>query len=242
MKTTRTYLKGCDWCNAKGVIPNTNPAFCGNTSFTELCPVCNGTKTVTVTEVAEMPTEEEIGFGSYVIVEQKRYGCDNEQYDYKVINRLKSNTWVEVPVQSPAKEVLHDRMEDVFSLICCGVQETEVLKFRIKDVRNRMSKGEIAVPKKEPFKCYEIWRPNIPANGCETQCRECAEKEAEENRISKPKTGGEPNEEYADKSISIDEYMNMNPKLDPHEQDDDDDYHPTNKEKFDGNYLPDLNF
>jgi len=62
MTTTRTYLKGCDWCNAKGVIPNSNPAFCGNTSFTELCPVCNGNKTVTVTEVAEMPTitDEEI--------------------------------------------------------------------------------------------------------------------------------------------------------------------------------------
>jgi len=38
------------------------------------------------------------------------------------------------------------------------------------------------------------------------------------NRMSKPKTGGEK-EEYVDKSISIDEYMNMNPKLDPHEQD-----------------------
>jgi len=36
--------------------------------------------------------------------------------------------------------------------------------------------------------------------------------------MSKPKTGGEK-EEYVDKSISIDEYMNMNPKLDPHEQD-----------------------
>ena len=60
MITTRTYLKGCDWCNAKGVILNSNPAFCGNTSFTEICPVCNGAKTVVVTEVAEMPTGEEI--------------------------------------------------------------------------------------------------------------------------------------------------------------------------------------
>jgi len=93
-------------------------------------------------KVAEtMPTEEEIDFGSYVIVEQKRYGCDNEHYDYKVINRLKSNMWVEVPVQSPAKETFHNYMEEVVSLICCGVQETEVLKFRIKDVRNRMKGG-----------------------------------------------------------------------------------------------------
>lgn len=25
--------------------------------------------------------------------------------------------------------------------------------------------------------CYEIWRPNIPANGCKTQCKECAAEE-----------------------------------------------------------------
>jgi len=25
--------------------------------------------------------------------------------------------------------------------------------------------------------CYEIHRPNIPDNGCHTQCKECKEKE-----------------------------------------------------------------
>jgi hypothetical protein len=59
MITTRTYLKGCDWCNATGFARNSNPSFSGNTSLTELCPVCNGNKTITVTEVAEMPTEED---------------------------------------------------------------------------------------------------------------------------------------------------------------------------------------
>jgi hypothetical protein len=99
----------------------------------------NAQKIIELLAIAErMPTVEEIGFGSYVTVEQKRYGCDNEQYLHKVINRLKSNMWVEVPVQSPAKEVMHNYMEEVVSLICCGVSETEVLKFRIKDVRSRM--------------------------------------------------------------------------------------------------------
>lgn len=27
------------------------------------------------------------------------------------------------------------------------------------------------------FDCYEIWRPNIPAHGCTTQCKECADKQ-----------------------------------------------------------------
>jgi len=33
----------------------------------------------------------------------------------------------------------------------------------------------------EQFDCYEIWRPNIPADGCKTQCKECAEKQKQSN-------------------------------------------------------------
>lgn len=36
--------------------------------------------------------------------------------------------------------------------------------------------------KPEKFTCYEVWRPNIPDNGCKTQCKECAEKQKNENR------------------------------------------------------------
>jgi hypothetical protein len=46
MKTIRTYLSGCTWCNATGIIKDQyfrdNP-----------CPVCNGSKIVIVTEVIE---------------------------------------------------------------------------------------------------------------------------------------------------------------------------------------------
>jgi hypothetical protein len=31
------------------------------------------------------------------------------------------------------------------------------------------------------FNCYEIWRPNIPADGCKTQCKECAERDNQLN-------------------------------------------------------------
>jgi len=33
----------------------------------------------------------------------------------------------------------------------------------------------------EQFNCYEIWRPNIPADGCKTQCKECAERDKQLN-------------------------------------------------------------
>jgi hypothetical protein len=76
-----------------------------------------------------------LSFGDYVEIEQKRYGCENEMYLHKVIGTLESNAWVDVPVQTPAKETLHKEFEPVVNCICCGVSETRVLKYRIKDVK-----------------------------------------------------------------------------------------------------------
>ena len=54
MKITRTYQKGCDWCNATGHVTNPNPNWgITGTELTIICPVCNGSKTVIVTEIIE---------------------------------------------------------------------------------------------------------------------------------------------------------------------------------------------
>ncbi|HCM3124902.1 TPA: hypothetical protein N3F75_004314 [Klebsiella aerogenes] len=82
-----------------------------------------------------MNNEIEFKFGDYAIIEQKRHGVSNEMFVHKVIGQLRSNTWVDVPVQSPATETLHDEMEDVCWCICCGVDETEVRAYRVKDMQ-----------------------------------------------------------------------------------------------------------
>lgn len=82
-----------------------------------------------------MGNETEFKFGDYAIIEQKRHGVSNEMFVHKVIGQLRSNTWVDVPVQSPATETLHDEMEDVCWCICCGVDETEVRAYRVKDMQ-----------------------------------------------------------------------------------------------------------
>ncbi|EOH0525680.1 hypothetical protein ACLMVZ_000265 [Klebsiella aerogenes] len=82
-----------------------------------------------------MNNEIEFKFGDYAIIEQKRHGVSNEMFVHKVIGQLRSNTWVDVPVQSPATETLHDEMEDVCWCICCGVDETKVRKYRVKDMQ-----------------------------------------------------------------------------------------------------------
>lgn len=54
MKTTKTYLSGCNFCNATGLIRNY--AFDPNVTGCAIlvtCPVCNGTKIITVTETIE---------------------------------------------------------------------------------------------------------------------------------------------------------------------------------------------
>ena len=80
---------------------------------------------------------DDIDFGDYVTIEQRRYGCKNERYIYKVIGRLKSNNYVPVPVEMSENKYthLHSQIEDVVACICCGVDETEVQNFKLSDVR-----------------------------------------------------------------------------------------------------------
>lgn len=78
--------------------------------------------------------KEDLNFGDKVYIEQKRHIGDNEMYIHKVIGKLRSNTFVDTPVQSPAKEVIHQEMEDVLRCICTGIDEYVVLKYRTKDV------------------------------------------------------------------------------------------------------------
>jgi hypothetical protein len=73
-------------------------------------------------------------FGDYCLIEQKRYGVPNEVYIHKVIGCLESNSYVDVPVQSPARETLHRGIVPVVACICCGVSEREVLRYRKCDV------------------------------------------------------------------------------------------------------------
>ena len=84
------------------------------------------------------PSSKQMNFGDYCRIEQKRYVGPNEMYQYKVIGRLSSNCWVDVPVDARVangRETRHDRMEEVIAAICCGVSEREVLRFRAVDCR-----------------------------------------------------------------------------------------------------------
>ena len=82
-----------------------------------------------------MNNEIEFKFGDYAIIEQKRHGAPNEMYVYKVIGQLRSNKWVDVPVWGIATEILHKELDDVCLCIRCGIDETVVHRYRVKDMQ-----------------------------------------------------------------------------------------------------------
>jgi len=58
MKTIRTYLSGCTWCNATGIkYPMENYS---GTGMTNVCPVCHGTGTIPVVETFEGELEDQL--------------------------------------------------------------------------------------------------------------------------------------------------------------------------------------
>lgn len=79
----------------------------------------------------------DVDFGDYVEIEQKRYGVPNEMFLYKVVGALKSNAWIDAPVKWDSKPTIHDDMEIVLNVICCGVDETKVIRVRGSDCKLR---------------------------------------------------------------------------------------------------------
>ena len=106
-----------------------------------------------------MANETEFKFGDYAIIEQKRHGVPSEMFVHKVIGIRRSNSWVDVPVQTPATEMLHRSMEVVCLCICCGIDETEVRQYRVQDMRRSSrspDSGELTAALATIEKCREL--------------------------------------------------------------------------------------
>jgi len=58
---------------------------------------------------------------------------NNEPFLYKVINRLKSNSYCDVPILHDSKPTLHKEMVEILSVICCGLDESKVTRVALKE-------------------------------------------------------------------------------------------------------------
>jgi len=104
---------------------------------------------------------QEIGFGDFCTIEQKRYVGPNEFYGYKVVGRKKSNVWTDVPVDANnEKETLHDHLDDVVTVVCNNLDDRTVHQFRVRDLASvkkaqAVPEGFVLVPK-EPTEAMYI--------------------------------------------------------------------------------------
>ena len=96
MKTTRIYLKGCDWCNASGLVPSNNWGM-NTTPLTDTCPVCNGAKTIVVTEVTESDASQRSELTDKMIEKGIREYYNSSDFlklsDVVIYDRVKGAIW-----------------------------------------------------------------------------------------------------------------------------------------------------
>lgn len=91
--------------------------------------------------------KENVDFGDYCLIEQKRHGVPNELYGYKVVNRLRSNTWIDVPVDTRNnKPNRHDEITDIVEVISCTAGCDVVERFRVSDLTRAWNAKASVVP------------------------------------------------------------------------------------------------
>lgn len=122
MKTTRTYLSGCTWCNARGYVMN--PAMGLVTDITVTCPVCNGAKTIIVTEYIEdhkLECEQKIDLDCPELNVRKDVICKN--CDQQNSESCKTCDLIN-------KNVIEDGFGSIWSITCpkCGRNSMQVIR------------------------------------------------------------------------------------------------------------------
>lgn len=81
-------------------------------------------------KIKDFVLDDEDLFGLYCYIPT---GISSERHIYKVIGRLKSNTYKDVPAMV-GDAYIHKEMEDIVNVIHCGVCEETVERYRLKDV------------------------------------------------------------------------------------------------------------
>lgn len=87
-----------------------------------------------------MDEYKDLDFGSYCDIEMFRHGAENEMYTHKVIQRVKSNSSVNVPIRygpggTGHEEVLKKESSPCIRVVCCGVIEDRIFKVRVAEVK-----------------------------------------------------------------------------------------------------------
>jgi len=86
-------------------------------------------------KIKDFVLNDEDLFGYYCKIEQKNYISENDFHIYKVIGRLNSNYYADVPVDGGNLEPYkHDEIEEIVNVVHCGIMEDKIERYRLKDV------------------------------------------------------------------------------------------------------------
>lgn len=91
-------------------------------------------------------------FGRYCKIQQG----NGELHIYKIVSRFRSNSNCDLPDRYSTQQAWHPEVDDVVSVIHCGINETEVKPFRLSDVE--------LIPAEKPCKYCDSKNP-IPSDG-----------------------------------------------------------------------------
>jgi len=83
--------------------------------------------------------------GDHCLIEQQRYAGPNEMYLHKVIGTLKSNFYIDVPVETPRIETIHNGVVDVLNCVSCEVDERHAFRYRVCDVETQPDPDTILI-------------------------------------------------------------------------------------------------
>lgn len=60
-------------------------------------------------------------------------GTSGDMHTYKIVSRIDSNSYCDVPLTSTSKKILHNKIVPVLLVIHCGVDESKVQRVALSD-------------------------------------------------------------------------------------------------------------
>lgn len=60
-------------------------------------------------------------------------GTSGDMHTYKIVSRIDSNSYCDVPLTSTSKKILHNKIVPVLLVIHCGVDESDVQRVALSD-------------------------------------------------------------------------------------------------------------
>lgn len=81
-------------------------------------------------KIKDFVLDDEDLFGLYCYIPT---GRDGENHIYKVIGRIQSNCYKDIPAMV-GEAYIHKDVEEIVRVIHCGIIEEEIERFRLKDV------------------------------------------------------------------------------------------------------------